>query len=303
MEVVVFIDQVSTSSHASSARELVQLESMIRQLDARVCAIPDSFDAVPAEDALCWLPHFDTPCHAVWCGFIPSTERYTQLYHVALAHNVHLINSPEQSALAMSFSRYYPHIEQLTARSAIVSINADDIHAQASALGYPLFVKGSIKSNKELGLHACVAHSAAELDAIITQLRARPHRTQGQLVLRKLLNLRTMTPVLKDQLPITREYRVFVLQNRVLSHGFYWKDTSVNPLSQAEEHAVHTLAVEVSRRLNVPYIAVDVAQRQDGSWCVIEVGDAQFMGLSQNAPLKLWQALLDVLKSSTSSGS
>lgn len=28
MEVVVFIDQVSTSSHASSARELVQLESM-----------------------------------------------------------------------------------------------------------------------------------------------------------------------------------------------------------------------------------------------------------------------------------
>ena len=66
-------------------------------------------------------------------------------------------------------------------------------------------------------------------------------------------------------------------------------------LTPSELQEIKSLALLVSHRLNVPYLAVDVAQLSSLSWTVIEVGDAQFAGLCNTPPFKLINALLNHL--------
>lgn len=63
-------------------------------------------------------------------------------------------------------------------------------------------------------------------------------------------------------------------------------------LSHAEAQIVRELAVKAAKRLQVPYVAIDIGQLENESWIVIEAGDAQFVGLSCNEPLTLWNRLV-----------
>lgn len=296
---IVFVDQADpahASMQASSSREIVRLEELARQLGCRVHPIPAQFDeACSAQDALCWLPRFDESRTALWLGFIPSHERYAALFEAALEHNVRLIHTPAQFEMAMDLEHHYPRIATLTSRSIILGVEEAIEEVRTRTLDYPMFVKGGFKSNKEHGEDACVAHDEAGLIHIIEALRAQPARTQGRIVLRELLALRHLGERDQGMLPLTREYRAFVLNQEILSVGFYWQEHEDEPLSQKERQDVEQLVRRAARQIDVPYVAVDVAQLVDGSWKVIEVGDAQFMGLSQNNAFKVWQGLLRVL--------
>lgn len=59
---------------------------------------------------------------------------------------------------------------------------------------------------------------------------------------------------------------------------------------QARDHAACS-----SRCASSPLVGVDVGQAEDGRWWVIETNDPQFMGLSQLAPLTLWNRLFRAL--------
>jgi hypothetical protein len=79
----------------------------------------------------------------------------------------------------------------------------------------------------------------------------------------------------------------------VLGWGYYWGgDDPLKVLTVGEERAVLHLAAEATRRVETPYIAVDVGQTEDGAWIVIETGDAQFSGVSQVPLLPLWNKLV-----------
>lgn len=54
----------------------------------------------------------------------------------------------------------------------------------------------------------------------------------------------------------------------------------------------------MSQRLGVPYLAVDVGQLDDGTWVVVECGDAQFCGYCQADVDALAGALLGAVSSS-----
>jgi hypothetical protein len=97
--------------------------------------------------------------------------------------------------------------------------------------------------------------------------------------------------------PFGREYRVFVYRETVLTWGYYWEgEDPLRTLSSAEEAEVLQLAREASRRVGVPYLAVDVGQCEDGRWLVIETGDAQFSGITQASPFALWNHLRAAVK-------
>lgn len=54
-----------------------------------------------------------------------------------------------------------------------------------------------------------------------------------------------------------------------------------------------TPAEEVARRLDVPFLVVDAAQRRDGSWVIIETNDAQESGYCGVSPVALWRAIVE----------
>lgn len=68
--------------------------------------------------------------------------------------------------------------------------------------------------------------------------------------------------------PISTEYRIFILDGKVLSTGFY---------------------------------TLDVARTADGSWIVIEISDGQRAGLSNNDSVVLYSKMAEVLESVGSS--
>lgn len=148
-----------------------------------------------------------------------------------------------------------------------------------------------MQSRKARGWKACVAETVEELRELATFLFDLEARTRGRVVVRELVRLRHTRTSAQGFL-LGREYRVFLLNNRVLKCGYYWEgDDVLRTLSEEERLRVLDLAREASKRLEVPFVAVDIGQKDGGAWIVIECGDAQFAGASQIPLLKLWHKL------------
>jgi carbamoylphosphate synthase large subunit len=62
----------------------------------------------------------------------------------------------------MEFDRFYPLLGELTPKSRTVTL-PERVASAARKLGFPLFVKGAVKSNKEQGWRACIAENMREL--------------------------------------------------------------------------------------------------------------------------------------------
>ncbi len=101
-----------------------------------------------------------------------------------------------------------------------------------------------------------------------------------------------------DGFPLGRKFRVFIHHQQVLSYGYYWHgDDPYKLLSVPEEEAIFALALEASRRIQVPYVAIDVGQLEDESWVVMETGEPQFFKVPQVPLIQFWQELADQLRS------
>jgi len=112
--------------------------------------------------------------------------------------------------------------------------------------------------------------------------------------IRELVKLKTVATD-PNNFPIGREYRSFVYQHDILEMGFYWDDyNDTYSLSKDDQQNIKNLALETARRVDVPFISIDVAQLENDEWIVIEIGDGQFSGLSQISPMKLWKKLSQI---------
>jgi hypothetical protein len=260
----------------------------------RVCPVPPDFTLCEtAENALAYVPDFDPPVPGVVAGYIPAVDHYAAIYAAAAAKGVRLVNTPAQYQTAMEFDKFYPLLGELTPESLIVS-SIEELFSIPQRLSFPVFVKGAIKSNKDRGWSACVAHDAAELEGIARDLLTRDRRSRGKIIVRRLVAFRTLATD-KQAFPIGREYRAFVYRDDVLAYGFYWeeyRDSGV--LDDADKAAINALSIEAARRVGTPFVAVDLGQLEDGRWIVIEVSDGQFAGLSQVILFELWSKLAQI---------
>jgi hypothetical protein len=98
--------------------------------------------------------------------------------------------------------------------------------------------------------------------------------------------------------PITREFRFFVLDGEILSGGYYWASFYEDLLEKHENELApysvpQCFLKEAIQRVKhgVRFFAIDVAQKQDGAWTVIEINDGQMSGLSMNDPDTLYDNL------------
>ncbi|MFD3166349.1 ATP-grasp domain-containing protein [Herpetosiphon sp. NSE202] len=288
---VVLSEATLNQQQTTNERELNLITETARMLGLRVYALPPEPEQwADFEAVLAYVPVFEQPQTGIWVGYIPKPEHYAALYHAAATRNIWLINTPEQYQTAMEFDRFYPLLGELTPLSCVIT-ELGQLAAAEDRLGWPIFVKGAIKSNKEQGWQACVATTSAELEHLSVQLLNQPAQARGRVILRRFVQLRTLESHYQA-FPLGREYRVFVYQNQVLAYGFYWDAPSEEfALNVAELASVKNLAREAARRVGTPFIAVDIGQLINGEWIVIEVGDGQFSGLSQVQALELWSQL------------
>jgi hypothetical protein len=289
--VIVLSEDSFVDPNTINGRELRATVEAARMFGCRIYPIPLDFEVCEtAENALAYLPECDPPVLAIWAGYIPAVERYRAIYEAAAAKGVRLINTPAQYQTAMEFDKFYSLLGDLTPESMVLS-SADELATVEQRLGFPVFAKGAVKSNKDQGWAACVANNDAELAAIAASLLARERRSRGKIIVRRLVRFRNIATD-KQSFPIGREYRVFAYRDEVLVYGFYWDEYRDSvPLSPADDAAIRALSIEAARRIGTPFIAADIGQLEDGRWIVIEVSDGQFAGLSHVTVMELWSKL------------
>ncbi|MDQ6779347.1 MAG: ATP-grasp domain-containing protein [Actinomycetota bacterium] len=257
---------------------VARLADTARHIGLRVIALPYEFGEVSIEDALDRVGRFEQAVGFL-SRFISTPEYYEQLYQGAIAHGIAMINTVGGSRTLMEFDRFYPLISDLTAPSVIIRTSADCESALAT-LGSPAFVKGLVKSRKENGWEACLAHDTSELEAMLARAERFEISERGAVIARTILPLR-QNGVQVAGFPVSREYRVYVLDGAVIGSGFYGKGyDTFGPLTDAETDELLKLAASVAGRIDVRLAAVDVAQLTDGSWTVIELGDPQYSGIA-----------------------
>ena len=181
-------------------------------------------------------------------------------------------------------------LEGLIARTEVVT-QASQVTAAFNRLPPPLFIRGAVSSAKELGWKACVATTVDEAETLVTRLLALKDYSRGRVLLRQVLPLRRLEKM-HDGFPLSREYRLFVLDADVLAMGPYWvNEDPFGRLSEREEGEIRALAHEVARRTKVPWLAVDVGQLESGEWRCIETADPASTELGSVNPRDLLGAL------------
>jgi hypothetical protein len=288
---ILFADALESLPPSASKRDQQATITAAMLMGFTVYTIPPDFSTSDgAENALWQVPIYDTPTTAFWAGYIPTLARYSDLYQAAKSHNILLANTPDAHQRIQEFDHAYPFLQGLTPKTAFV-ITESECAAAIETVGLPVFVKGAVQSRKSRGWKACVAQTEAELKALVRVLLELDGRSRGRVMVRELVTLKHVRYAAGD-FPVGREYRVFLWQNHIVGMGYYWDDNdALSPLTPDEETTVRQLAQTASSRLQVPFVGVDIGQKTNGEWIVIETGDPQFSGLSQINVLALWNNL------------
>ncbi|MCE9673348.1 ATP-grasp domain-containing protein [Myxococcus stipitatus] len=114
-----------------------------------------------------------------------------------------------------------------------------------------------------------------------------------RVVCRELRPLRRVEEGAPDRIPSSFEFRTFWWRGELVGWGPYWWQGSPYTMNEAEQREALALGREVARRVDVPFLVVDVAQEVSGRWIVIECNDGQESGFAGISPFALWRNILE----------
>lgn len=85
-----------------SQKDTDRISDIARMNGCRVVEFPADYEeqGLTFDDILAYFPEQETPVVGYYNGFIPSEDRYRDVFSACRGKNVHLINSPEESLRA-----------------------------------------------------------------------------------------------------------------------------------------------------------------------------------------------------------
>lgn len=208
-------------------------------------------------------------------GWMLPGELYASFYENLGQRNYQLETNPKAYEEAHYLPLAWPHIQGHTARSAWTRSDSPDEAWQLyqSFKSKPAIIKDWVKSAKSRWHEACyIPANTAEQG--FHEITKNFRNERGRLfnrgtVLREFLPLRRTGEDLRGQ-PIVDETRLFFWQHQLLVRP---RPRSPGPLDQEK------LWLQVVSRFASPFLSMDIAQLEDGTWRIIEVGDGGVSGL------------------------
>jgi hypothetical protein len=140
-------------------------------------------------------------------------------------------------------------------------------------------------------------------DALDVQRRLEDDGLIGEqgIVIRKYIPLETYFNGIGG-VPITKEFRVFIYKQQVLSVAYYWNAfiddfAFYNKTPPVFEDSYYNFVNKVMYAVGdlATFYVADVAQDQSGKWWLVEINDGQMSGLSGNDPYVLYGRLYDLI--------
>lgn len=202
-----------------------------------------------------------------------------------------LVNSVEDHRRASELEAWYPLIADLTPATRLY----DSLPTAAeieSEFAWPVFVKGSRQTSRH-NPRLAIARDREEYGALREAYRLDPILHWQRPVVREFVALDPIAGEVPNKLPPAREFRTFWWYGALVGSGHYWYQL---PAYGADDlDAGLGLAREAARRIDVPFLVVDIARKAGGGWIVIECNDAQEAGYAGLPPQRLWRNILDRL--------
>lgn len=246
------------------------------------------------------IPRYPDPQLAVYRGWMLKSSQYTQLYEALQEKNLHLINNPEAYKHCHYFPESYPLIRDHTPKSVWLPFDGTlDIEQVMELLepfgSEPIILKDYVKSRKHEWFEACYIPSASDKGAVEKVihrfLELEEYQINGGLVFREFVEFQPLTQHSLSGMPLTKEFRQFFLDGEQLYTVEYWEG------DYAGTTAPITLFSDVARQIQSRFFTMDVAQRTDGPWMIVELGDAQVAGLPESTDgAAFYHALADGIR-------
>jgi hypothetical protein len=189
-----------------------------------------------------------------------------------------LINSYSQHRYVADLYNYYQDLKDYTPFTwfSLEEALNDEFNG-------PYVLKGATNSKKSQWSTMMFAPTRNDMRRIYFDLMDDGLIGNQSICIRRFEPLITYTTALNGQ-PIAKEFRVFILNGNVMAKGYYWTNypeviEQFNP--NPNEIPADWLAAVINKvKDNIPAFVIDVAQKQDGSWIVIECNDLCMSGLS-----------------------
>jgi ATP-grasp domain, R2K clade family 3 len=93
----------------------------------------------------------------------------------------------------------------------------------------------------------------------------------------------------------TREFRLFVLDGQIIFSTPYWEEGDYGDDNNALPPI--DLFRQVAQKIQSRFFTMDVAQKRDGTWNIVELGDGQAAGLPARTDVEaFYQVLARLIK-------
>ena len=187
-----------------------------------------------------------------------------------------LINSHLQHQMVSDIQNWYPYLEAFTPKSWF---RLEDVPTDYPG---PFFLKGNINSRKQLfKTHSFAANRKEMLEVYFRLMEDSLIQHQG-VCIREFVDLHKYGVNDITGCPVSKEFRIILYKNNIIAKGYYWSNYS-EELNYPDSNEIDNVLVqEVIKKIGFKanFWCLDVAQKADGKWIVVELGDAQMAGLS-----------------------
>lgn len=225
-------------------------------------------------------------------GRFGAVDDYATFFECLLANGIELIHSPDQHALCSELPKWYPLLEGMTPESTWYDRAPSAVDAEA-LYGWPIFIKGSRQTSRH-SAKLSIVRNASEYDEAITAFAADSMLHWQQIVLRRFVPLRPVAADMGQKIPASYEFRTFWWKGELAGAGPYFSEFARYDWTDHEKAKALKLAKEAARRVNLPFVVIDLAQTETRQWIVIEINDAQESGYTGVKPLLLWQKIIEL---------
>ena len=234
------------------------------------------------------------PC--LYRGWIVKPAWYHDLY----VQEPKLIVSPGEYNNSYNFPTWYDQLirvsssQSVTPRSVWVSgtqatfmVNGEFQHEASLVLdkigwlsGGPLIIKDWVKSRKHEWFDACFIPDPTDLEnlrRVITNfLNGQGDDLAGGLVFREYVKFKPIGTHPQSGLPLVNEHRFFVFKGQIFYSAPYWNEgwyTEGLGIDELPDYPDKKVIIDLVPHIKSNFFAIDVAQKEDGGWMVIEVND------------------------------
>lgn len=253
--------------------------------------------------ALKYIPKNERLELGIYRGWMLTLLQYQNLYNGLLDKNIRLINAPEAYRHCHYLPNSYDKIASNTPKSIWTkNLDFSNLKKLTNEFGTkPIIVKDFVKSEKHHWEEACFVPDASDkekLKVVVDRfLELRGNTLNEGLVFREFEELEFLTHHSKSQMPLTKEFRVFFAFQKMVAITNYWEEGDYDGEKPDLEEFI-----TIAKNIESNFFTMDIAQKKDSNWLIMELGDGQVAGLPDDVDKsEFYKNLVNIISMKASS--